>query len=56
VNLGYKLPWKGQVMVGINNVFDKKPRITYNGAASSSAVDADLPIDRFVYVRYNQAF
>jgi iron complex outermembrane receptor protein len=56
VNLGYKLPWKGQVMVGINNVFDKKPRITYNGAASSSAVDADLPIDRFVYIRYNQAF
>ena len=56
INVGYKLSWKGQVQVGINNLFDKKPRITYNGAASSSSVDADLPIDRFVYIRYNQAF
>jgi len=37
-------------------VFDKAPRISYNGASSSSSVDADKPIDRFVYVRYNQAF
>jgi iron complex outermembrane receptor protein len=56
VNVGYKLPWKGQIQVGVNNVLDKKPRITFNGTASSSSVDADLPIDRFVYVRYNQAF
>jgi iron complex outermembrane receptor protein len=56
MNVGYKFAWKGQLQVGINNVFDKKPRITYQSTASSSAVDADLPIDRFVYVRYNQAF
>jgi iron complex outermembrane receptor protein len=43
-------------MVGANNLFDKKPRNTINGAASSSYVDADLPIDRFIYVRYNQSF
>jgi iron complex outermembrane receptor protein len=43
-------------MVGVNNLFDKEPRTTIRGAASSSAVDADLPIDRFFYVRYNQAF
>jgi iron complex outermembrane receptor protein len=45
-------------MVGANNVFDKKPRIVYTilGASSSSAVDANLPLDRFFYVRYNQAF
>jgi len=47
--------------VGANNVFDKKPRITYDasstyGGTSASSVDAELPIDRFVYVRYNQAF
>jgi iron complex outermembrane receptor protein len=56
INVGYKTSWKGQIMVGINNAFDKKPRITYAGAASSSSVDADMPIDRFFYVRYNQAF
>jgi iron complex outermembrane receptor protein len=43
-------------MVGANNIFDKEPRTTILGAASSSMVDANLPIDRFVYVRYNQAF
>jgi iron complex outermembrane receptor protein len=56
VNVAYKTPWKGQLMVGANNVLDKKPRTTILGAASSSAVDANFPIDRFVYVRYNQAF
>jgi len=56
VNVGYKTPWKGQIMAGINNVFEKKPRISYNGAASAAAVDADLPLDRFFYVRYNQSF
>jgi iron complex outermembrane receptor protein len=56
LNVGYKTSWKGQFMVGINNFLDKKPRITYTGAASSSAVDADMPIDRFFYVRYNQSF
>jgi iron complex outermembrane receptor protein len=56
LSVGYKTSWKGQILAGINNIFDKKPRITYNGAASSSSVDADQPIDRFFYVRYNQSF
>jgi iron complex outermembrane receptor protein len=56
VSVAYKTSWKGTIMVGANNVFDKKPRNTVLGAASSSAIDANLPIDRFVYVRYNQAF
>jgi iron complex outermembrane receptor protein len=56
ISVGYKLPWKGKIMIGANNAFDKAPRISYNGASSSSSVDADKPIDRYVYVRYNQAF
>jgi iron complex outermembrane receptor protein len=56
VNVGFKTPWKGQIQAGVNNLFEKKPRISYNGAASSSSVDADLPLDRFFYVRYNQSF
>jgi iron complex outermembrane receptor protein len=56
MSVSYKTSWNGQIMVGANNIFDKQPRTTVLGAASSSAVDANLPIDRFVYVRYNQAF
>ena len=56
ISVGYTTPWKGKILVGANNVLDKAPRITYNGASSSSSVDAELPIDRFVYVRYTQAF
>jgi hypothetical protein len=48
-------------MLGANNVFDKKPRIIYDtastfGGTTSSSVDSELPVDRFVYVRYNQKF
>jgi iron complex outermembrane receptor protein len=60
LNVGYKLPWKAQIQAGVNNLFDKKPRITYeanfSGQVSSSSVDPDKPIDRFFYVRYNQSF
>jgi iron complex outermembrane receptor protein len=58
MNVNYKTSWKGQIMFGINNVFEKKPRIVYAtaGITSSSSVDAAMPIDRFFYVRYNQAF
>ncbi|MCA1245988.1 TonB-dependent siderophore receptor [Massilia sp. MS-15] len=56
LSVGYKTAWNGQVMVGVNNLFDKKPRLITTSAASSSRVDADYPIDRFFYVRYNQSF
>ncbi len=56
ISAGYKFAWNGNVRIGVNNAFDKKPRFTVLGAASSTYVDADLPIDRFIYVRYNQAF
>jgi iron complex outermembrane receptor protein len=59
VNVSYKTSWKGQIMFGINNVLDKKPRIAYavNGVtSSSSSVDPDMALDRFFYVRYNQSF
>ncbi|WP_020651574.1 TonB-dependent receptor domain-containing protein [Massilia niastensis] len=62
LSIGYSLPWQGKILIGANNVFDKKPRVNYSasssygGTASSSSVNPDLPLDRFVYVRYNQAF
>ena len=56
MNVGFKTSWDGRIMFGINNVFDKSPRIAYRTQASASAVDVDLSLDRFFYVRYNQAF
>ena len=56
VSVGYKTAWNGRFLFGINNVFDKKPRIVYNTQASASSVDADMSLDRFFYVRYNQSF
>jgi iron complex outermembrane receptor protein len=56
LSVAYKTSWNGQIMVGANNVFDKQPRTTILGAASSSRVDANLPVDRFIYARYNQSF
>jgi iron complex outermembrane receptor protein len=56
ISVAYSTPWKGNIRVGVNNVFDKAPRFTVLGASSATFVDADLPIDRFVFVRYNQSF
>ena len=56
LNVGYSTPWKGKIAVGANNLFDKAPRTTYSGDSSGAAVDPNLPIDRFVYVRYTQSF
>jgi len=56
LSVGYKTAWNGKIMVGINNIFAKGPRVNYDAGASSAPVDADLPLDRFVWVRYNQSF
>jgi len=63
LSIGYALPWKAKLLVGANNVFNRKPIVVYDantaysyGTSSSSSVDPERPIDRFFYVRYNQAF
>ena len=62
LSVGYKTSWKGKILVGVNNLFNKKPRVIYNAASgfggdsSSSAVDPNMPIDQFFYARYNQDF
>jgi iron complex outermembrane receptor protein len=56
LSAGYRFAWDGAVRVGVNNLFDKKPRFTLLGASSATTIDADLPLDRFFYVRYTQNF
>lgn len=52
----YQTPWKGTLLVGVNNVFDVKPRINFDIGSSSSSVNPELPIDRSWFIRYTQAF
>jgi len=62
LSIGHAVPWNAKLLLGANNIFNKKPVINYSagsatgGNSSSSSVSPELPIDRFVYVRYNQAF
>jgi iron complex outermembrane receptor protein len=57
VQVRYDTPWKGNIQVGVNNVFDKKRPITYSVTNSSATLyDPALDIDRFFYVRYTQKF
>ncbi|WP_267874512.1 TonB-dependent receptor domain-containing protein [Duganella fentianensis] len=56
LSVGYTTSWKGKVLVGVNNLFEKKPRIVYESSSSGTKVDPDQPVDRFFYVRYTQAF
>jgi iron complex outermembrane receptor protein len=56
LSVGYRTAWKGRILVGINNIFARKPRINYDSPASATSVDGDVPIDRFFWVRYNQSF
>ena len=62
LSVAYALPWKGRLLAGANNVFNRKPIVVYDagsalgGASSSSAVDPERPIDRYFYLRYTQTF
>ncbi|MGX9218147.1 TonB-dependent receptor plug domain-containing protein [Massilia varians] len=56
LSIGYKTAWNGRILLGANNVFDKKPRIAYSTQASGASVDVDQLLDRFIYVRYTQNF
>jgi iron complex outermembrane receptor protein len=58
LNVSYKTSWNGKIMAGINNIFDKQPRVVYQAGvqSSSSSVDPDQSLGRFFYVRYNQDF
>jgi iron complex outermembrane receptor protein len=62
ISVSYKTASKGQFVMGVNNIFGGKPRViydassTYGGSSSSSSVDPNLPIDKFIFARFTQAF
>jgi iron complex outermembrane receptor protein len=62
ISVSYKTATKGQFVMGVNNIFGGKPRIIYDanyglgGSSSSSSVDPNMPIDKFIFARFTQAF
>jgi iron complex outermembrane receptor protein len=62
LTLGYKTSSKGQFLFGVNNLFNVKPKIildsasNFGGSNSSSAIDPSTPVDRYMFVRFTQAF
>ncbi len=50
-------PWDGSVTVGVRNLWDKTPPITYSVTNnSSSSIDPMLDYDRFFFMNYTQRF
>ena len=57
VSARYNTPWNGTIMIGVNNVFNRKRPITYAVTNSSASYyDPALDLDRYFFVRYNQKF
>jgi iron complex outermembrane receptor protein len=57
VQARWNAPWNASFSVGVNNVFNRRPPVTYsvtNGDAS--AYDPALDLTRYFYVSYNQKF
>lgn len=53
----WKAPWNATFSVGVNNVFDRRPPITYSVVNSDAAsYDPALDLTRYFYVSYNQKF
>ena len=48
-------PWSGRVTVGVRNLFDQTPPVSFSTFANSFDPNYDIP-GRFWYVQYNQKF
>jgi iron complex outermembrane recepter protein len=55
VSVYYKTPWKGRLTVGVNNVLDQDPPISYSTFANSFDPQYEVP-GKFVYFKYSQSF
>lgn len=55
VQVGTKLPWNARVALGVNNVFDEEPPVSYTAFANSFDPQYEMP-GQFYYIRYDQKF
>ncbi|MEN5288305.1 TonB-dependent receptor [Stenotrophomonas lactitubi] len=55
IQVRYNTPWKGTIMLGLNNAFDKQPPVSYSVRANMFDPQYDLP-GRYMYMQYKQKF
>lgn len=48
-------PWNAKVTIGVNNILDKDPPVSYSTFANSFDPQYEVP-GRFLYLQYNQKF
>jgi iron complex outermembrane receptor protein len=57
LSLTWQAPWDGNVTVGVRNLWNKQPPITYSVTNnSSSSIDPMLDYDRYFFMQYTQSF
>jgi len=57
VQARWNAPWNATISVGINNLFDRRPPLTYSvNNSDASSYDPALDLTRYFYVSYNQKF
>lgn len=55
VSVYWNAPWNAKVTVGVNNVFDKQPPVSFTTFANSFDPQYEIP-GQFVYLQYSQKF
>lgn len=55
ISFSYKAPWDAKITLGINNVFEKEPPVSFTTFANSFDPQYEIP-GRFWYMRYEQKF
>ncbi len=57
VSVSWNAPWDGSVTVGVRNIWDKEPPITYSATNTSTAlIDPMLDYDRYFFMQYTPRF
>lgn len=53
----YQLPWNASIALGVRNMFDKKPPITFAVSNNNATyIDPALDLGRYFYLQYDQKF
>ncbi|WP_313249696.1 TonB-dependent receptor plug domain-containing protein [Stenotrophomonas indicatrix] len=55
IQVRYNTPWKGTIMLGLNNAWDKQPPVSYSTSYNMFDPQYDLP-GRYMYMQYKQKF
>ena len=57
VSLTWNAPWNGDITIGVRNVWNKQPTVTYSvWNNSATALDPMLDYDRYFFMNYTQRF